>query len=361
MLEQLRHGGYGGRLSAVSPNRRQVLGIPCFPCLEALPEAPEHVVFCILNRAVEPELARAAALGVEAATLVSSLLPEDDRKPPLKERVRAIAREAGMLICGADGNGFYNFDQGLWACGFATRRDHRRCGITLLTHSGSLFGALLDCEARLDYNLAVSTGQELTTSLADYMDFALAQPTTRVIGLFLETVRDPAGFVATLEKANQRRVPVIALKVGRSARAAAMATGHSGALVGNDRAYDALFTPTASPGSRPSTSWRPPCCCSPDRRRWARAAWRRCTIPAASASFWSTWQNASACPSPGCRRGPKRPCAPCSSRASSPRTRSTPGAAARTTRPISEPASPRSWPTPRSPSGRSSATVVPAG
>jgi acyl-CoA synthetase (NDP forming) len=62
-----------------------------------------------------------------------------------------------------------------------------------------------------------------------------------VVGLFLEAIRDPKGFVAALELANQRDIPVIALKVGRSPESAALALSHSGALVGDDAVQNALF------------------------------------------------------------------------------------------------------------------------
>ena len=69
-------------------------------------------------------------------------------------------------------------------------------------------------------SLAVSAGQELVTTAADYLDFALRMPTTKVVGLFLEAIRNPAGFVAALELANARDIPVIVLKVGRSPESA---------------------------------------------------------------------------------------------------------------------------------------------
>ena len=62
-----------------------------------------------------------------------------------------------------------------------------------------------------------------------------------MIGLFLETARDPAGFRAALEKAAGRGVPVVALKLGRTEAAAAAALTHTGAFAGSDLAYDALF------------------------------------------------------------------------------------------------------------------------
>jgi acyl-CoA synthetase (NDP forming) len=75
----------------------------------------------------------------------------------------------------------------------------------------------------------------------DYLDYALEQPETRVVGLFLETVRKPAELSAALEKARQKRIPVVAVKVGRTALSAELAVSHSGGLAGDDAAFEALF------------------------------------------------------------------------------------------------------------------------
>jgi acyl-CoA synthetase (NDP forming) len=93
----------------------------------------------------------------------------------------------------------------------------------------------------MGFNLAVSAGQELATNVADYLDYVLTLDSTKVIGLFLETVRDPEGFSRGLEKAQARKIPVVALKVGRTAESAALAVSHSGAVAGNHAAYEALF------------------------------------------------------------------------------------------------------------------------
>jgi acyl-CoA synthetase (NDP forming) len=77
--------------------------------------------------------------------------------------------------------------------------------------------------------------------MADYMEYSLSLPSTRVLALLLETVRDPDGFRMQLARAAELGVPVLALKVGRSAAAHAMVTAHSGALAGEHGAYEALF------------------------------------------------------------------------------------------------------------------------
>jgi len=62
------------------------------------------------------------------------------------------------------------------------------------------------------------------------------------VGLFLETARAPERFARSLEKADRLGIPVVVLKVGRTALSAAMAASHSGAIAGDDAAYEALFS-----------------------------------------------------------------------------------------------------------------------
>jgi acyl-CoA synthetase (NDP forming) len=100
---------------------------------------------------------------------------------------------------------------------------------------------IIDCERRLQINVAVSTGNELGVTIDEYLDFVLDLPETRVVGLFLETARNPEGFRAALDKAAQKRIPVVALKVGRTEEAARLTVSHSGAMAGDDATYEALF------------------------------------------------------------------------------------------------------------------------
>jgi acyl-CoA synthetase (NDP forming) len=91
------------------------------------------------------------------------------------------------------------------------------------------------------FNYAISAGQELATGVADYIDFLVHQPSTRVICLVLETVRQPDAFIAAISQARQRDIAVIALKLGRSVRGQEFAKSHSGAMSGSADVYDAIF------------------------------------------------------------------------------------------------------------------------
>ena len=119
---------------------------------------------------------------------------------------------------------------------------HRRGGnVAYISHSGSGMCGIVDSEERIDFNLVVSTGQELAVSMDEYLDYALEMPGTRAVGLFMETARDPAGLVRAFERARERGIPVVALKVGRTELSAKLTVSHSGAIAGEDAVYDAIF------------------------------------------------------------------------------------------------------------------------
>ncbi len=241
MIGAASRPGTPSRLHLVNPRYREIEGRPCYPSLADLPEPVDLAVIALANAHLESALGAAIAAGAKAAAIFASGYLPQDRDPPLTARLAAMAREAGLAICGGNCMGFYHLDFGLRICGFSPPDWMRAGNIAFITHSGSAFAALCHNDKTLDFSLAVSAGQELATDCAAYMDFALSRPATRAIGLFLETVRRPEAFRAALDRAADSGVPVIALKVGRHEASAAMAVSHSGAIAGNHAAYRALF------------------------------------------------------------------------------------------------------------------------
>jgi acyl-CoA synthetase (NDP forming) len=138
--------------------------------------------------------------------------------------------------------GFVDTTTGVRAIGYLERDPLPAGPIGLVTHSGSVFSALLRTRRPLGFTLAVSSGQELVTTTADYLEYLLSLPETGVIGLVLETMRDAPRLEAALAEATQRDIPVCALTVGTSVRGQALVDAHSGAIAGSDAGWEALFT-----------------------------------------------------------------------------------------------------------------------
>lgn len=241
MMRGIRRGGFTGTVHAVNPNYRDIEGYPCVPSLAHLEAPPDLAVIAVRNERLEEALSDAIAAGARAAVIFASGVLADDVEPFLSTRLAAMARKAGMPICGGNCMGFYNEVDRVWICGFPSPREPSPGSIAVIAHSGSVFGALAHNDPRLRFALAVSPGQELTTTLADYLSYAVELPDVKVAGLFMETVRDPEGFRRALAKAADRDVPIVALKTGRTEASAKAAFTHTGALAGNDAAFDAFF------------------------------------------------------------------------------------------------------------------------
>ena len=242
ILETLLHGQYPGSLYAINPKYDDVMGVPCFPDLAALPEPVEHVVFAVSDHRIEAIFEEAVKTGVKAMTIMSMLYIDNDMQPPLKERIQARVQETGVLVCGANGMGFYNFADRVTVGGFATRPNHIAGNVALISHSGSGMAGIMDSDERINFNLTVSAGQELSVGMHDYLDFALEMPTTEVVGLFMETVREPDLMIEAFKKATRKQIPIVVIKTGKTKRSAELTVSHSGALAGSDECYNAVFS-----------------------------------------------------------------------------------------------------------------------
>lgn len=230
----LRNFGYPGPIFGVNPRYPSLYEQPCYPSLSALPARPDCAILAVPNERLLDTLREAAALDIPAAVIPGSAFGVQDQ-------LAKVAREAGMVLCGPNCMGFHAFAHKLVVSGYPVAPGTPAGHIAFITHSGSVFDALWQNTRGVHFNYLISSGNEMVTTLADYMRFALAQDSTRVIGLFLETVRDPQNFVLALQEAAERDVPVVALKVGSSESGARLALAHSGALAGEEAVYAAVF------------------------------------------------------------------------------------------------------------------------
>ena len=165
----------------------------------------EHVIFAVGDERIEAALDDAIAHGARAATMMSSLVLAQDHEPNLQERVLAKIRNSGLWSAAPTAWASTIFAAGIWACGFETRAHARGGNVAYISHSGSGMCGIVDSEERIDFNLVVSTGQELAVSMDEYLDFALDQPTTRAVGLFMETAAQSAGLARRVREGTTAR------------------------------------------------------------------------------------------------------------------------------------------------------------
>jgi acetate---CoA ligase (ADP-forming) len=115
--------------------------------------------------------------------------------------------------------------------------------VGLVSQSGAIASSLISrsVEFGIGFSRWISAGNEADLGLADYVEYLAGDDTTRVICLFIESVRRPQAFRAACEAAARADKPVIALKTGRSEAGRAAAASHTGALTGSKDVYSAFF------------------------------------------------------------------------------------------------------------------------
>jgi acetate---CoA ligase (ADP-forming) len=228
-------------LHLVNPRYAEIDGRRCVGSLADLDEPVDLVLMGVPDAALEQQLGLAAGRGDRSAIVFGSVVGQAADGSSLRATVSSLAEDAGLAICGGGCMGFVNVARGVRAIGYVEADPLPAGPIALVSHSGSAFSALLRSHRRLGFALAVSSGQELVTTAADYLGYALEQPETGVVALLLETMRSPELLRAGLARATEQDVPVVALTVGTSGPGAAMVAAHSGALAGADGAWEALF------------------------------------------------------------------------------------------------------------------------
>ena len=154
------------RFHLVNPRYDRIGELPCVPSLADLDEPVDLVLLGVPDAVLADQLAAAAAAGARSAVLFGSA-------HGLRDTLTAIATDAGMAVCGAGCMGFVNNALGVRAMGYLEPDPLPDGGVSLVTHSGSAFSTLLRTRRGFGFRLAVSSGQELVTDTADYVDYAL--------------------------------------------------------------------------------------------------------------------------------------------------------------------------------------------
>jgi len=233
---------YGGKVFLINPNYQEIEQNPCYPNLAALPEVPEELLILIPTRAVLGTLEEAAKLGSKSATIYTAGFGEgDDLKG--KERGQAmkdLCEKSGFVICGPNCMGSYSMGNGLWT--FPTVTPLLKKGpVGLVFQSGGSLGNWIKgaSERGIGFTYAVSSGNEVSLDLVDYMSFLIDDPETKVIALMVEGVRRPDAFMAVAEQALNKNKPILVVKLGRSEMGKRQAISHTGSLAGADEVFDA--------------------------------------------------------------------------------------------------------------------------
>lgn len=243
-LVYLEKYGFTGDVYPVNPHYPTIGGRRCYPEIAALPQPPDAAIVLLGGDKVVEAVRQLAAINVSAAIVLASGFGESG--PEGRARQDEMKRAAGsMRLLGPNTIGLVNVSERivLSASNALVADQIVEGNIALVSQSGGILGSLLSRAqaAGIGFSRLIATGNECDLEVADFVDYLVDDPATRVIALYLEGLRRPKAFQAAVLRAQANGKPVVAFKVGRSAAGIRSAVSHTGAMAGSDAAYDAMF------------------------------------------------------------------------------------------------------------------------
>lgn len=245
-LRYLVEGGYEGKIFPINPKAADIDGIKCWPSVQSLPETPDLAFILLPADPAIDAAAECGRAGIRAAMILASGFSESGPEGTAKQRRLAdISKETGIRIMGPSCLGLANLHGKVVVTGNAAFAESglQAGGIFCASQSGSMIGALLSRGRAKGVNFAglISVGGEVDLSLGEICEASLDDPHITSYLLFLETIRDAAALRRFAVGAQERKKPVVALKLGRSPAAAELATSHTGGLAGEDDVADSFL------------------------------------------------------------------------------------------------------------------------
>jgi acyl-CoA synthetase (NDP forming) len=234
---------FDGTVLPVNKRHPAVQGIVSYPELASCPVVPDLVVVCVPASAAAGVVAEAGDLGVKAVCVISAGFAETGTDgTALQADVVQAAAARGVRLVGPNCTGILSGNGGARFNATFSRTVPPPGRTALLTQSGAFGLAVLEAaEARgLGIGAFVSVGNSADIASNDLLVYWDRDPATDLVLLYLESVQDPRWFIRIARRV-ARRVPIVAVKAGRTEAGRRGAASHTAALAAGDAAVDALL------------------------------------------------------------------------------------------------------------------------
>ena len=236
--------GFKGDIWPVNPRVDAIDGIRCYPGIDSLPGTPDVAMVLVGPSHAEASIRALGEIGTGTAIVLAGGFAETDENGIRRQKALTEAA-GGMRLLGPNTIGMLNMvDNVTLSASGALDVDERFTGsVAVISQSGGILGSLMSRSATQGIGLShlIATGNEADIDVSDIVGYLANDDATRVIALYLETIRKPALFRQAATAAAAAGKKLVIYKVGRSEAGARSAASHTGALAGEDRVFDALF------------------------------------------------------------------------------------------------------------------------
>ncbi len=242
-IRRMKDFGYPGQIYPIHPKAEMVEDLPAFPSLRETPDPVDYAYIAVAAEVIPDLLARTDGR-VRFAQVISSGFSEVPHGVALETDLIDKANAAGCRVVGPNCLGLYSPRGGVT---FSVGAPKEAGSVGVIAQSGGLSTDIIKGGQwrGIRFSGLVTIGNAADIGPSDLLAYYLADPGTKVIGLYLEDVQDGRRFFDLLRSPECTK-PVVILKGGRSSLGVQAAASHTGALAGDARVWDALARQTKS-------------------------------------------------------------------------------------------------------------------
>ncbi|HKU69402.1 MAG TPA: acetate--CoA ligase family protein [Burkholderiales bacterium] len=242
----LKKHGYGGRILPINRTRDELFGEKAYPDLRAVKEPVDHAFIMVPAQHVPEAIAQCCEKKVQVATIFSDGFAETGEAGRAQQNeILKAARAGGVRLLGPNCIGLLDLHSHLvLSVNAVLEHAEVRAGSTaIVSQSGSMMGALMSrgLGRGAGFSKLVSVGNESDLAVGEITDLLVDDADTKVILLFMETIRDGDRLARAARRAYAAGKPVIVYKLGRSDVGVELASSHTGAMTGSDDMANAFF------------------------------------------------------------------------------------------------------------------------
>jgi acetyltransferase len=234
--------GYAGAVYPINPRAQEILGLPCYPDIAAVPDPVELAVLMVPAAACPGVLEACGRRGLKAAIIISGGFREVGAEGlALEQALLRIAGQHGMRLIGPNCVGTLDAHTGLNTTFIRTMP--RPGPIAFVSQSGAICGGILEWTAGkgIGFSRFATLGNAADVTETDLLLDLAGDPNTLVIVAYVEAIRDGRRFIDTARQITPHK-PILVIKAGRTAAGTRAVSSHTGSLAGEMAAYDAAFT-----------------------------------------------------------------------------------------------------------------------
>lgn len=242
VVKNLVRQGYAGQICPINPKIEELYGLKVYESIDKIEGTVDLLVLAIPAKFVAQEIKKGAKKGAKAAIVISAGFKETGNLE-LEKELADTCNHLDITLIGPNCLGAINAEIQMNASFAATMPPVG--DVAFLSQSGALCTAVLDYaeDLGIGFSKFLSIGNKAALSELDLIKYLHADPKTKVICMYAESLENAPELIETLRKLNRGKnpKPIVVLKSGKTDAGAGAIASHTGSLSSGDSAYKALF------------------------------------------------------------------------------------------------------------------------